>query len=498
MISRILGFVRDLVLARMFGADAATDAFFVAFKIPNFLRRLFAEGAFSLAFVPVLTEYRTNRSLPELREFINKMAGSLGMVLLLATAIGLLAAPILVFIFAPGFLLEDAGKYDLAVKMLYLTFPYLFFISLTAFSGGILNTHNRFGAAAFTPALLNITLIACALWLSEYMEVPVVALAWGVLIAGVVQFTFQIPFLHQLRLIPRPRIAFKDQGVVKVMKLMVPALFGVSVSQLNLLLDTLIASFLVSGSISWLYYSDRLMEFPVGILAVALGTVILPNLSRKHSEKSSQEFSDTLDWALRVTMLMGIPCAIGLLLLAGPMLATLFYSKAFNEHDVAMATRSLMAYSPGLLAIMLIKILAPGFYARQDTRTPVKIGIIAMASNMVLNIILVFPLAHAGLALATTCSSSINAFLLYRGLRRDKVLQPRSGWMSLLVRAMIAGAIMGAFLIWGVGKLDYWLSIGFWYRIEYLVLWIGCAAAIYFLALFLMGVRPSHFRSFKH
>jgi putative peptidoglycan lipid II flippase len=495
MISRILGFTRDLVLARMFGADAMTDAFFVAFKIPNFLRRLFAEGAFSLAFVPVLTEYRTKRTPEELQDFVNKMAGSLGAVLLFATAIGVLAAPLLVLIFAPGFWFEGEEKYGLAVEMLYLTFPYLFFISLTAFSGGILNTHNRFGAAAFTPALLNITLIACALFLSRYMDVPVVALAWGVLIAGVVQFTFQLPFLHQLKMIPRPKISFKDSGVVRVMKLMVPALFGVSVSQLNLLLDTLIASFLVSGSISWLYYSDRLMEFPVGILAVGLGTVILPNLSRKHSEKSPQAFSDTLDWALRVTLLLGIPCAIGLLLLAGPMLATLFYSEAFNKDDVRMATLSLMAYSPGLLAIMLIKILAPGFYARQDTRTPVRIGIISMASNMVFNIALVFPLAHAGLALATTLSSALNAYLLYKGLRRDKVLLPRKGWFSLLSRALIAGVVMGAFLIWSVGDLEFWFEVGLWQRIQYLVLWIGSAAGIYFLALLLMGVRLSHFRS---
>jgi putative peptidoglycan lipid II flippase len=497
MISRVLGFTRDLVLARMFGADAATDAFFVAFKIPNFLRRLFAEGAFSLAFVPVLTEYRSKGKPEDLRDFIDKMAGTLGTVLLVATLLGVAAAPLLVFIFAPGFLLEDAGKYDLAVEMLYLTFPYLFFISLTAFSGGILNTHNRFGAAAFTPALLNISLIICALWLSKHLDVPVIALAWGVFIAGIVQFSFQYPFLRQLNLVPRPKVAFRDPGVIKVMKLMIPALFGVSVSQLNLLLDTLIASFLVSGSISWLYYSDRLMEFPVGILAVALGTVILPNLSRKHSEKSSQEFSDTLEWALRVTLLLGIPCSIGLLLLAGPMLATLFYSDAFTEHDVSMASLSLMAYAPGLLAIMLIKILAPGFYARQDTRTPVKIGIMAMVSNMVFNIILVFPLAHAGLALATTLSSALNAYLLFRGLRRDDVLRPGKDWTSLLLRALISGGVMGAFLIWVVGELQFWLNIDFWSRIFYLVIWIGCAGAIYFASMYLLGVRPSHFRSIK-
>jgi len=495
MISRILGFTRDLVLARMFGADAATDAFFVAFKIPNFLRRLFAEGAFSLAFVPVLTEYRTLGEPGKLREFVDKMAGTLGSVLLLVTLVGELVAPLLVFIFAPGFQLGGEGKYGLAVEMLYLTFPYLFFISLTAFAGGILNTHNRFGAASFTPALLNISLIACALWLSPHFEVPVVSLAWGVLIAGVVQFSFQLPFLKQLDLVPRPKIAFRDHGVVKVIKLMVPALFGVSVSQLNLLLDTLIASFLVSGSISWLYYSDRLMEFPVGILAVALGTVILPNLSRKYSENSSREFSETLDWAMRVTLLLGIPCSIGLLLLAGPMLATLFYSDAFTAHDVSMASLSLMAYAPGLLSIMLIKVLAPGFYARQDTRTPVKIGIMAMVSNMVLNIILVFPFAHAGLALATTLSSSLNAFLLYRGLRRDGVLRLSKGWVTLLLRSLVAGSLMGAFLIWGVGELDYWLEIGLWSRIINLVLWIGGAACLYFIVIYAMGIRPSHFRS---
>ena len=495
MISRILGFIRDLVLARVFGADALTDAFFVAFKIPNFLRRLFAEGAFSLAFVPVLTEYRTQGDQGELKDFVDKMAGTLGIVLLMATAVGLLAAPVLVFIFAPGFYFEGDQKYGLAVEMLYLTFPYLFFISLTAFSGGILNTHNRFGAAAFTPALLNISLIACALWLRHHLEVPVVALAWGVLLAGVVQFVFQLPFLSKLKMIPKPRVDFKDSGVVRVMKLMVPALFGVSVSQLNLLLDTLIASFLVSGSISWLYYSDRLMEFPVGILAVGLGTVILPNLSRKHSEKSPQEFSDTLDWALRFTLLLGIPCAIGLLLLAGPMLATLFYSEAFNEHDVNMATLSLMAYAPGLLGIMLIKVLAPGFYARQDTRSPVRIGIIAMVSNMVFNIILVFPLAHAGLALATTLSSLLNAYLLFRGLRLDGVLVLRKGWLSLMLRSVIAGVVMGAILIWGVGEIDFWLEIELWQRIQYLVFWVTGGALVYFLALSVMGVRPHHFRS---
>ncbi|MGD9170495.1 MAG: murein biosynthesis integral membrane protein MurJ, partial [Candidatus Thiodiazotropha sp.] len=444
MLSRILGFVRDLVFAHWFGASAATDAFFVAFKIPNFLRRLFAEGSFSVAFVPVLTEYRAKRSKQALQAFTDRMAGSLGLVVLLVSLVGVVAAPILVMVFAPGFWNESEGKYELTVGMLRLTFPYLFFITMTAFAGSILNTYNRFWVPAFTPVLLNLSLIGCAVWLSPMMEQPIVALAWGVLIAGVVQFLFQLPFLWQIKHFPRPKVAFKDPGVVRVMRLMIPALFGVSVSQINLLLDTLIASFLVSGSISWLYYSDRLMEFPVGVLGVALGTVILPTLSRRHAENSPQAFSHTLDWALRLNILFGAPAAVGLFLLAGPMLATLFYSSAFDHHDVEMATRSLMAYAPGLMAIMLIKVLAPGFYGRQDTKTPVRIGIIAMSVNMVLNIILVFPLDHAGLALATTLSSGLNAYLLYRALRKGGIYTPTEGWAALLSRVLAASLVMGA------------------------------------------------------
>ncbi|MCU7804577.1 MAG: murein biosynthesis integral membrane protein MurJ [Candidatus Thiodiazotropha sp. (ex Lucinoma borealis)] len=497
LLSRILGFVRDLVLARLFGASAATDAFFVAFKIPNFLRRLFAEGSFSVAFVPVLTEYRSRRSKQDLQIFTDHMAGSLGLVVLLVSIAGVVAAPILVMIFAPGFWNESEGKYELTAEMLTLTFPYLFFITMTAFAGSILNTYNRFWVPAFTPVLLNLSLIACAVWLSPMMDKPVVALAWGVLIAGIVQFLFQLPFLWRVRLFPRPKVAFKDPGVTRVMRLMIPALFGVSVSQINLLLDTLIASFLVSGSISWLYYSDRLMEFPVGVLGVALGTVILPSLSRRHAEKSPEAFSQTLDWALRLNIMFGIPAAVGLFLLAGPMLATLFYSDAFDSNDVAMATKSLMAYAPGLMAIMLIKVLAPGFYARQDTKTPVKIGIIAMATNMVLNIILVFPLAHAGLALATTLSSGLNAYLLYRALIKGGIYRPTAGWTVLLSRILFASLAMGALLWWGAANINEWLALSAITRIWQLAGLILSAILLYFLTLLLLGARPSHFRSVK-
>jgi putative peptidoglycan lipid II flippase len=493
-LSRILGFLRDLVIARMFGADAATDAFFVAFKIPNFLRRLFAEGAFSVAFVPVLSEYRSRRCAADLKTFIDRMAGTFGLILLLTTLAGVLAAPLLIMLFAPGFVTEDDHKYGLAVQMLYLTFPYLFFISLTAFAGSILNAHNRFGVPAFTPVLLNLSLIGCALWLAPRLSQPITALAWGVLLAGIVQLLFQFPFLGRLRLIPKPRIAFHDRGVVRVLRLMVPALFGVSVSQINLLLDTLIASFLVSGSISWLYYSDRLLEFPVGLLGVAIGTVILPNLSRKHAEKSAEAYSATLDWAIRMMVLLGVPAAAGLLLLAGPMLTTLFYSQAFNAEDVFKSSLSLIAYAPGLMAIILIKVLAPGFYAQQDTRTPVRIGIIAMLANMVLNIILVFPLAHAGLALATTLSSTLNTYLLYRGLRRRVIYCPQPGWGKIWLRVLFATAGMSLLLLLGAGDLQQWLEMGNWQRILALLGWIFAGGTTYLMLLLLGGVRLQDFR----
>jgi putative peptidoglycan lipid II flippase len=495
LLSRILGFARDLVVAHTFGANAGTDAFFVAFKIPNFLRRLFAEGAFAVAFVPVLTEYKERRSFAELQRFVDHVAGTLGAVLLAVTLAGVLGAPVLAMLFAPGFIGAE-GKLDLAVDMLRLTFPYLLFISLTAFAGGILNAHGRFGIPAFTPVLLNISLISCAIWLAPRMERPIMALAWGVLLAGILQLLFQYPFLRRIRLLPRFVFAPKDEGVRRIGRLMLPALFGVSVTQLNLLLDTLIASFLVSGSISWLYYSDRLMEFPLGILGVALATVILPNLSKKHATESPAGFSQVIDWALRWGLLLGLPASVGLFVLAGPMLATLFQSAQFDVTDVAMSRQSLMAYSLGLLAFILIKVLAPGYYSRQDTRTPVRIAVIAMFTNMVLNILLVFPLAHAGLALATSLSATLNAFLLWRGLRQAGVYRPEVGWPLLILRAVVASAIMGALLYWGVGDLASWLGMTTADKVWRLSLWGLAGVGSYFAALALQGIGPRHFRGY--
>jgi len=488
-LSRVLGFVRDLVVARVFGADAGTDAFFVAFKIPNFMRRLFAEGAFSLAFVPVLMGYRAKGGRGELKRFVDDVAGTLGAVLLAVTVLGVLGAPLLVIVFAPGF----AGETDqqaLTAEMLRLTFPYLLFISLTAFAGGILNTYERFGVPAFTPVLLNLVLIGCALWLAPMMDRPIMALAWGVLIAGIAQLAFQLPFLARLKLLPRPRINGKDEGVRRIVRLMGPALLGVSVTQLSLLLDTILASFLTTGSISWLYYSDRLMEFPTGIVGVALGTVILPSLSRRHAEQSPEKFSRTLDWALRWVLLLGLPAAVGLLVLAGPLMATLFHSGEFTPTDVAMAQRSLMAYALGLMGFLGVKVLAPGFYARQDTRTPVRIAVIALIVNMVFNLLLMFPLGHAGLALATTISALVNAGLLLRGLLNLGVYRPLPGWGGRVTKALIACAAMGLLIWWGGGTTAHWITMGDGERVMRLSAWIGAGATVYFLTLLGLGIRP--------
>ena len=498
-LSRLLGFVRDLVIARVFGADAATDAFFVAFKIPNLMRRLFAEGAFSMAFVPLLNEYKERRGRPELKGFIDRVAGALGAVLLAVTLVGVLAAPLLILLFAPGFTAEPEQR-ELAVTMLRLTFPYVLFISLTALAGAILNTFERFGVPAFTPVLLNLCLIAAARWLAPRMEQPIVALAWGVLVAGLAQLAFQVPFLVRLGLLPRPRFDPRDPGVKRTVRLMGPALFGASVGQINLLLNTILASFLVSGSISWLYYSDRLMEFPMGLLGVALGTVILPRLSQRHAAEDPVAFSDTLDWGLRWLLLLGVPAALGLLVLAGPIIVTLFYTgeptgapgAGFSAVDARMTAQSLMAYALGLIGFIGVKVLAPGFYARQEMMAPVRIALVAMAVNIVASLALMGPLGHTGLALATTLAGLVNAALLLRGLRRVSVYRPRPGWPALLAKGLGANLLMGLTLFLGAGPLDDWLLMSGGTRAATLGLWLVIGGGVYTLALWVGGLRPRH------
>ena len=494
MISRVLGLIRDVVVAGYFGASGASDAFFVAFKIPNFLRRLFAEGAFAQAFVPVLSEYRSQRDLTAVQFLVNRTAGSLGFVLLLVTLLGSIGSPLLAMLFAPGFYLSGSESFGLAADMLRITFPYLMLISLTAFCGAILNSYERFAVPAFTPVLLNVCLIGSAFYLSPLFDPPIMALAWGVLMAGTVQLLFQLPFLARLRLLPVPQAGWKDEGVRRILKLMLPALFGVSVAQINLLLDTVLASFLQTGSVSWLYYSDRLAELPLGVFGIAIATVILPSLSRKHAEKSGDEFAKMLDWAVRMVLLIGIPSAVALILLAEPLLTTLFHYGEMTDRDVSMAAMSLRAYGLGLLAFMLIKVLAPGYFSRQDTKTPVKIAVKAMVANMVFNLILVFPLAHAGLALATALSAFMNAGWLLHGLIKQGVFKWQSGWLKWSLQLVCANALMAAVVLLFAPAASDWLSAGLWQRVEWMLLLVAGAVLVYCASLILSGVRMRHLR----
>ncbi len=504
-LSRILGLVRDIVVARFFGAGLATDAFFVAFKIPNFLRRLFAEGAFSQAFVPVLSEYQSQRGAAATQALVDQTARRLALSVFGVTLVGVLAAPILIYLFAPGF--TDLGRRAMAVDMLRITFPYLLLISLTAFFGAILNANNRFAIPAFTPVLLNLSLIGAAIWLSPQLDTPVYALAWGVFIGGAAQLLLQAVALKRLGMFPRwgRSIAAEqvagEEGVRRILKLMLPALFGTSVSQLNLLLDTLLASLLVAGSVSWLYYADRLMEFPLGVYGIALATVILPGLSRKHADANGAHFSATLDWALRMVVLIAVPASVGLGVLAGPLLSTLFEYGEFAHSDVLMAQAALWAYASGLLAFILVKVLANGYFARQDTKTPVRIGIIAMISNMLLNVLFVallwvfdFGVLHAGLALATAASAFVNAYLLGRGLLRSGVLQLHPGWRRLLLQVSLASAVMGAVLIWLQPTLAVWSNAAMGTRVLWLLGLVLFGKAIYFAVLGVAGLRPQHLK----
>lgn len=498
LLSRALGLARDIVIARFYSAGIEADAFFVAFKIPNFMRRLFAEGAFSLAFVPVLTEYKNSKTLDETRQLINQVSGTLGLILLLIVTIGVIASPVLVTVFAAGFL-NQPEKFVLTADMLRLTFPYILLISMTALAGGILNSWKKFAAPAFTPVLLNLSLIGCAIWLSPRLDVPVHALAWGVLLAGVTQLLFQLPFLYKLKLLPKPVWGWRESGVQKIIKLMIPALFGSSVAQINLLFDTFIASFLVTGSVAWLYYADRLLEFPLGVFGIALATVVLPNLSESHFKQGKQHFNDTLNWAVQLSLMIALPATLGLMLLSQPILATLFQYGAFDEKDTLMASLSLMAYSLGLPAFILIKILANAFYARQDSKTPVRIGIIAMVVNMVLNVIFVLLLlnytelpAHVGLALATTGSAYCNAGLLALSLHKQEYLNLSQEFMTLVLKILLAVAGMSLLLFLLSGDLSLWAQRVWSERLLALMTLIIPAALSYALLLWIMGIRRHH------
>jgi len=492
--SRITGFLRDLVFAQVFGAVSGLDAFLVAFRIPNFLRRLFAEGAFSQAFVPVLSEYKLHRLESETLAFIDQIARTMFLALFAVTVVAVLITPWLIWIFAPGFL-HDPTRYDLAVVMLRITFPYLLFISLTALISGILNTYSSFAIPAFTPNLLNFALIGAALFMAPHFKQPVVALAWGVFIGGVLQLVFQLPFVAKIKMMPH--LCFKkyatDDGVKRVLRLMLPAVFGVSVAQISVFVDTLFASFLQPGSLSWLYYSDRLTSFPLGVFGVAIATVILPHLAKKHAARATQEYSEALDWALKLVLLIALPAMLGIILLAKPLLTTLFAYGKFTSHDVIMASKSLIGFALGVPAFMLVKILASGFYSRQNTKTPVKIAIIAMLANIILDAILIFPLKHAGLALATSMTSSLNAGLLLWTLLRQQFYVPCSPWKKFFCQLLGANLALVGVLLFTSWDSNSWINFTSFARVWHLAWTCALAVIVYAACLWLSGMRIKDF-----
>ena len=490
LLSRLSGLVRDVVLSYFFGASGVADAFFVAFRIPNFFRRLFAEGAFNQAFVPVLARYRDGARV-ELLEFSRVMSGNLGAALIVFVVLGIIFAPGIVAIFAPGFW-TDSARFDLTTDLLRITFPYLGFISMTAFAGALLNSHHRYAVPAFTPVLLNASLICAVFFAAGYFSQPVFALAWGVFFAGVAQLLFQLPSLARLGLIARPTINFEHAGAKKVGVLLVPAVFAASASQINALIGTILASTLQTGSISWLYYSDRLLELPIGLVAVALGTVLLPNLSRLASVNDTVRFSETLDWGVRVGIYFGIPAAAALYVLALPLVSSIFMHGALTDIDARMTALSLQAFAVGLPPLVLVKVLAPAYFSRQDTKTPFNYAVIAVVTNVLLSLALFRFMGHVGLALATSCAAWVNALLLWRGLIAAGCYQPTTVTGYALLRAALAASVMVACLGYLAPESGQWLTASVSTRVVWLMVAVAGGTGVYALVLLLSGTRPRH------
>jgi len=492
LLSRTLGYVRDFFIARVFGAGLATDAFFVAFRIPNLLRRLFAEGAFSQAFVPILAEVRNRETAADTKALVDCVSTALFLALLAAAAAGMALAPLVVYVTAPGFAAEP-GKFELTVAMLRITFPYIVFISLVALAAGVLNTWSRFAVPAFTPVLLNVSFIVSAAFFADRFEPPIVVLAWAVFAGGLAQLALQLPFLWKIGMLPRWRLDFRHPGVSRVLKLMAPAVFGVSVSQVSLLINTIFASFLVTGSVSWLYYADRLMEFPAGVLGAALGTILLPTLSKHHAGGATAEYSRLLDWGLRVTVLLALPAAAALAVLAMPLIATLFHYGRFSAEDAWMTREALVAYSLGLIGMILVKILAPGFYARQNVVTPVQIGLVTLAATQAMNLAFIGPLKHAGLALAIGLGACLNAWLLYLMLRKQSIYTPQAGWLAFALKVGVSVIAMVAALHFAMGPAAAWLAATWQWKLGMLAGMVLLGVAVYGACLLTLGFRLHHF-----
>ena len=492
IISRVLGFVRDTIIARFFGVSIATDAFFVAFKLPNMLRRITAEGAFTQAFIPTVSDYR-NKTKEEFHQFLNKIVTLLSLILLGITILGIFASPWLIYISAPGFDYESY-QFNLASNLLKITFPYILFISLVAMFGGILNSFGKFAAPAFSPVFLNLSFIIAALFFRDLFDEPVIVLAWAVFFGGVIQLIFQYPFIRKLGWNPKFDLDLKDRGIWQVLKLMGPAIIGVSITQISLLINTIFASFLEKGSVSWLYYADRLMEFPAGVLGVALSTIFLPALSLSFASKKHKEFTGLLNWSMRLGIFLSIPSAIGIAVLSIPLLSTLFLYGKFNYLDLMMTHKALMAYSFGLIGLIMIKVFAPIFYSQKNIKTPVRIAVMTLFVTQLMNLILIPHFQHVGLALAISIGASFNAFMLFWALKQLKIYQVQKDLIIFLIKVIIAAIIMGFALFLLSPNFEYWLNSGFIKRLYSLGILVLLGTMIYLAVLLLLGIKPRHFQ----
>ncbi|HKE40605.1 MAG TPA: murein biosynthesis integral membrane protein MurJ [Casimicrobiaceae bacterium] len=492
LLSRITGLARESLKAVAFGAGLQMDAFEAAFRLPNILRRLFAEGAFSQAFVPILAEYQRSRGHDATRELVGRVATLLAVVLVGLSVLGIFAAPWLVYALASGFA-KTPGKVELTAELIRIMFPYILFVSLIALAGGVLNVNRRFGIPAFTPVLLNLSIIGAAIFVAPHVDPPIVALAWGVAIGGVAQLALQIWPLKRLHMLPPMRLDWRDEGVRRVLRAMGPAILGVSAAQISALINTQLAAYLGDGRISWISYADRLMEFPSALLGVALGTVLLPSLAKHHHDANHGQYQELLDWGLRLAFLLALPAALALALLAVPLITTLYQYGRFTVNDVWQTRAALLGYSVGLLGLIAVKILAPGFYARQDMKTPVRIAFLAVLFTQTLAVILMFQIGHAGLTLSTSLGACLNAALLYYMMRRGAIYAPLPGWRSFLARVIIALCVLAGVLWFAAGPDDFWINAGLWPKVWRLLLVMSAGAATYFAALWLLGFRLADF-----
>jgi putative peptidoglycan lipid II flippase len=492
LLSRITGLMRESIKAVGFGAGLQMDAFEAAFRLPNILRRLFAEGAFSQAFVPILAEYKRSRGDDATRALVGKVGALLTVTLLGVSVFGVVAAPWLVYVLAGSFA-RTAGKVELTTVLIRIMFPYVLFVSLVSLAGSVMNVYRHFAVPAFTPVLLNLSIIAAAVFIAPHVDPPILALAIGVAIGGVAQLVFQIRPLAKLGMLPAFRLDWRDEGVRRVLRAMGPAVLGVSAAQISTLINTQLAAYLGDGRISWITYADRLMEFPSALLGVALATILLPNLAKHHHDANDAQYRELLDWGLRLTFLLALPAALALALLAVPLIATLYQYGRFSAVDVWQTRAALLGYSVGLLGLIAVKILAPGFYARHDMRTPVRIAFVTLLVSQTLAVILMFQIGHAGLTLSISLGACLNAALLYRTMRRRDVYRPLPGWGRFLGRVAVALCVLGAVLWWASGDASFWLSAGLAAKVGRLGAVVAAGCVAYFGALWLVGFRLADF-----